>query len=356
MAIVTLLQELFSGRAMRPATRRRGGRADVEQVRMPRIVAGAASSPMPAVRPCRCAGADRRTRSGVRTRPPTVADRRRRHRARDLRVAGGRRGRGQRRAGGARGVRRRPARAAARSHRFGRCLAAHARQRASARHHQPAGLRGAVHRRHPRRPLFRLPRHAGRHRRPGHAPCARPTACRSSCSRSTTAYDVVIVECGPADAEGIRRLVAEGTEIMVSVLEPDDEIAAAAPRNSRPAAIGTSTLVTPGGYLTGAELAGARTAHGCARTAGPCDRRVRSRGRIASVVGAVGGDAAWPRLRSSLASFQTIGLFLMKAFSRAVRRICRASARPLIVSGNDHIEMRAFRGRTTAACRARRRR
>ena len=44
----------------------------------------------------------------------------------------------------------------------------------------------------------------------------------------TTAYDVVIVECGPADAEGIRRLVADGTEIMVSVIEPDDAIAAAA--------------------------------------------------------------------------------------------------------------------------------
>jgi Mrp family chromosome partitioning ATPase len=44
----------------------------------------------------------------------------------------------------------------------------------------------------------------------------------------TTAYDVVVVECGPADAEGIRRLVADGTEIMVSVIEPDDEIAAAA--------------------------------------------------------------------------------------------------------------------------------
>ena len=44
----------------------------------------------------------------------------------------------------------------------------------------------------------------------------------------TTAYDVVVVECGPADAESIRRLVADGTEIMVSVIEPDDEVAAAA--------------------------------------------------------------------------------------------------------------------------------
>lgn len=44
----------------------------------------------------------------------------------------------------------------------------------------------------------------------------------------TSAYDVVVVECGASDAEGIRRLVADGTEIMVSAIEPDDETAAAA--------------------------------------------------------------------------------------------------------------------------------
>lgn len=44
----------------------------------------------------------------------------------------------------------------------------------------------------------------------------------------TTAYDVVVVECGASDAEGIRRLVADGTEIMVSVIEPDGETAAMA--------------------------------------------------------------------------------------------------------------------------------
>ena len=44
----------------------------------------------------------------------------------------------------------------------------------------------------------------------------------------TAAYDVVVVECGASDAEGIRRLVADGTEIMVSVIEPDDETAATA--------------------------------------------------------------------------------------------------------------------------------
>lgn len=44
----------------------------------------------------------------------------------------------------------------------------------------------------------------------------------------TKAFDVVVVECGASDAEGIRRLVADGTEIMVSAIEPDDETTATA--------------------------------------------------------------------------------------------------------------------------------
>lgn len=35
----------------------------------------------------------------------------------------------------------------------------------------------------------------------------------------TTAYDLVVVECGPADPDAIRRLVGSGTEVLVSVLE-----------------------------------------------------------------------------------------------------------------------------------------
>jgi uncharacterized protein involved in exopolysaccharide biosynthesis/Mrp family chromosome partitioning ATPase len=62
----------------------------------------------------------------------------------------------------------------------------------------------------------------------------------------TTAYDVVIVECGPADAAGIGRLVAEGTEILVSVLSPADEVLAA--RDDLEASgYGSPTLVTPEG-------------------------------------------------------------------------------------------------------------
>jgi uncharacterized protein involved in exopolysaccharide biosynthesis/Mrp family chromosome partitioning ATPase len=65
----------------------------------------------------------------------------------------------------------------------------------------------------------------------------------------TTAYDVVIVECGPADAESIRRLVAEGTEILVSVLSPGDEVLAA--RDELEAGgYGMPTLVTPEGSVS----------------------------------------------------------------------------------------------------------
>ncbi|MFD9897423.1 GumC family protein [Mesorhizobium sp. UC74_2] len=44
----------------------------------------------------------------------------------------------------------------------------------------------------------------------------------------TTAYDLVVVECGPADADGIRRLVGEATEVFVSALEPSEAVADAA--------------------------------------------------------------------------------------------------------------------------------
>ena len=47
----------------------------------------------------------------------------------------------------------------------------------------------------------------------------------------TTAYDVVIVECGPADADGIRRLVSDGTQVFVSALELEDRSIAATAAN-----------------------------------------------------------------------------------------------------------------------------
>jgi exopolysaccharide transport family protein len=63
----------------------------------------------------------------------------------------------------------------------------------------------------------------------------------------TTAYDIVVVECGPIDADGIRRLVGEGTEIFISMLEPDDEVLSAAD-NLREGGYHGFILVTPAGY------------------------------------------------------------------------------------------------------------
>ena len=64
----------------------------------------------------------------------------------------------------------------------------------------------------------------------------------------TTAYDVVVVECGPANAEGIRRLVSDGTEILVSVLEPDDAEVARTADELKAGGYGRLTLVTPEGH------------------------------------------------------------------------------------------------------------
>jgi uncharacterized protein involved in exopolysaccharide biosynthesis/Mrp family chromosome partitioning ATPase len=64
----------------------------------------------------------------------------------------------------------------------------------------------------------------------------------------TTAYDVVVVECGVADAEAIRRLVSAATEVMVSVLEPADEAVVLAAADLEAGGYGKPTLVTPAGY------------------------------------------------------------------------------------------------------------
>ena len=40
-----------------------------------------------------------------------------------------------------------------------------------------------------------------------------------------SAYDLVVVECGAADGESIRRLVCDDTAVLLSAVEPSDEIA-----------------------------------------------------------------------------------------------------------------------------------
>ncbi|TPO13116.1 exopolysaccharide transport family protein [Mesorhizobium sp. B1-1-5] len=75
----------------------------------------------------------------------------------------------------------------------------------------------------------------------------------------TTAYDLVVVECGPADAQGIGRLVGGGTEVFLSMLEADDQVTQAAVKlieNGYP----DLTLVTPVGHEPGDPLPGRRSA------------------------------------------------------------------------------------------------
>ena len=75
----------------------------------------------------------------------------------------------------------------------------------------------------------------------------------------TTAYDLVVVECGPADAQGISRLVGDGTEVFLSMLEADDQVTQAAVKlieNGYP----DVTLVTPVGHAPGDPLPGRRSA------------------------------------------------------------------------------------------------
>ncbi|TPI20060.1 MULTISPECIES: exopolysaccharide transport family protein [unclassified Mesorhizobium] len=75
----------------------------------------------------------------------------------------------------------------------------------------------------------------------------------------TTAYDLVVVECGPADAQGIGRLVGDGTEVFLSMLEADDQVTQAAVKlieNGYP----NLTLVTPVGHEPGDPLSGRRSA------------------------------------------------------------------------------------------------
>lgn len=76
----------------------------------------------------------------------------------------------------------------------------------------------------------------------------------------TTAYDLVVVECGPADAQGISRLVGEGTEVFLSMLEPDDEVTQAAVALIE-SGYPDLTLVTPVGHETpGTPVPGQRSA------------------------------------------------------------------------------------------------
>lgn len=76
----------------------------------------------------------------------------------------------------------------------------------------------------------------------------------------TTAYDLVVVECGPTDAQGISRVTGEATEVFLSMLEADDEVAQAAHKLIE-SGYPDLTLVTPLGHEPpGRPVPGRRTA------------------------------------------------------------------------------------------------
>lgn len=65
-----------------------------------------------------------------------------------------------------------------------------------------------------------------------------------------TAYDMIVVECGPSDAEGIARVVGEGTEVLVSIIEPGDETVAETAANLSEHGYGDIIRVSPIGHET----------------------------------------------------------------------------------------------------------
>ncbi len=64
----------------------------------------------------------------------------------------------------------------------------------------------------------------------------------------SAAYDVVIIECGPVDAQGIGRLMSSDTQVLVSMIDPEaGELAAETAEELRESGIATPILVSPTG-------------------------------------------------------------------------------------------------------------
>jgi hypothetical protein len=64
----------------------------------------------------------------------------------------------------------------------------------------------------------------------------------------TTAYDIVVVECGAADPESIRRLVSDDSMVLVSVIEIVDGNVAETTAELEAGGYKDFMLVTPAGY------------------------------------------------------------------------------------------------------------
>lgn len=64
----------------------------------------------------------------------------------------------------------------------------------------------------------------------------------------TTAYDVVVIECGATDTGSIRRLMSDDARLLVSVIDPEDEAVARTAARLEADGYGDLMMVTPAGY------------------------------------------------------------------------------------------------------------
>ncbi len=63
------------------------------------------------------------------------------------------------------------------------------------------------------------------------------------------AYDLVVVECGPADAAAVQSFIADDAQLLVSVLDPQDRDVAEAAAALKEKGLGKPLLVTPTGHI-----------------------------------------------------------------------------------------------------------
>jgi exopolysaccharide transport family protein len=63
-----------------------------------------------------------------------------------------------------------------------------------------------------------------------------------------TAYDVVVIECGPADGEAIARLLGEDTQLLISVIDPGDEAIRETQKDLKASGHDAALRVSPAGH------------------------------------------------------------------------------------------------------------
>ena len=66
----------------------------------------------------------------------------------------------------------------------------------------------------------------------------------------TTAYDLLIVECGQANASGLKRVTDAASAVFVGALEPEDEIVRKALRRLAEGGYTKALVVTPSAKLS----------------------------------------------------------------------------------------------------------